>query len=422
MSTIRYATVFAGLFILWPVLAILGGQGYSPLLVLMAIGGLAFIRMPQWTVPGLWWLAVAWAATASLWAPGAGGTSFASGSLTGGDFSLDMTPVRLALTALAVNCVLLALRSVTAEQGPKAGRLILGAGFVHLALIALMPLIYPLVIGMLYTGADIEREGLQNALRAINALTLVLPMLLAWSWHTPPHLMRRLGGVGCLVLATLSALAMGNQAAILALVLGLGCMGVVWLMPRSGFQILFSVAAAYVLTAPFLLGRLAGALEARDILLPGSFQSRAWSWEVVASRVQEEPLFGHGLEATRNWTETYTAYPEWMAQITAAGWNQAAWSAYRVIPGHPHNMALEIWAETGLIGASLTVLALAATGFTSPKPERLPAVTRYGLAGLFGAVLVYFSFAYSIWNEAFWASVIIAATAMVIVGRTVKVR
>ncbi len=415
----RYAPVFAGLFLLWPVLAILGGQGYSPLLALMAIGGLAFLRWPQWTAPGLWWLVVAWAVTSSAWALSRPPAELVTGTLVDGDFSIDSTAMRLVLTGLGVNIVLLALRSVKQAHGPRSARLILLAGFAHLALVALLPLLYPVITAMVYeTPAEIEREGLQNALRAINALVLVLPLLLAWAWHSPPTLSRRLAALGCIALAAISAVAMGDQAALLALAAALIAIGIVWLFPRSGYRLLFSLSAMYLLAAPFLLGRVAGLAERFGIALPGSFQSRAWSWQLVAERIELQPLLGYGLEATGNWRDTYADHPRWLETIVARGGDEAAWSIYRVVPGHPHNMALEIWAETGMVGAGLVAIALLATGFTAPRPARLPLVTRYALAGLFGAVVVYFSLAYSVWNEAFWASVMIAAVACVIVGRT----
>ncbi|MEM7766715.1 MAG: O-antigen ligase family protein [Pseudomonadota bacterium] len=418
MASIRFAPVFAGLFVLWPLLAVLGGQGYSPLLALMAIGGLAFLRWPQWTAPGIWWLAAAWAVTASAWALADQPAGLVSGGLGSGDFAIDSTAMRIILTAVCINVVLLSLRSVKDAHGPRSAQLILLAGFAHLALVALLPLLYPVVTALVYTPDETEREGLQNALRAINALALVLPMLLAWAWHTPPHLTRRFGAVGCMAIVVVSALAMGNQAAILAVAAALGAMALVWLMPRSAYRFLFSVTAMYALAAPFLLGRVATLAANAGVTLPGSFQSRAWSWQVTAERIEVQPLLGYGLEATSNWRETYSSRPEWLEKIVSEGGNEAAWSIYRIVPGHPHNMALEIWAETGLVGAGIVALALTVTGFTAPRPARLPLVTRYALAGLFGATLVFFSLAYSVWNEAFWASVIIAAVATVIVGRT----
>ncbi|MEM0985732.1 MAG: O-antigen ligase family protein [Pseudomonadota bacterium] len=421
MTAVKFAPVFAGLFVLWPLLAVLGAQGYSPLLALMAIGGLSFLRRPQWTAPGLWWLAVAWAATSSAWAiDNIAGGGVVTGGFGSGDFSIDATALRIALTALCMNLLLLSLRSVMDVHGPNAARVILGTGFVHLALVALTPLLFPIITSLIYTPEEAASDGLQNALRAINAFTLIMPLLLAWAWHTPPHISRRIGVVGCVIITMLSAVAMGNQAALLAVAAGLGAIGLVRLFPRSGYSILFTVAAAMVLAAPFVLGRVAGLAASAGITLPGSFQSRAWSWQVVSEKIQLQPLLGYGLEASGDWRETYSDYPDWLAKIVAEGGDEAAWSVYRVVPGHPHNMALELWAETGMIGAGIVALALLVTGFTAPRPARLPPVTRYALAGVFGATLVYFNLAYSLWNEAFWSSVMIAAVASVIVGRTFK--
>lgn len=83
-------------------------------------------------------------------------------------------------------------------------------------------------------------------------------------------------------------------------------------------------------------------------------------------------------------------------------------------------MALQIWAETGMIGAVLAALAAVALGFHLPRPEALRPEIRYAAAGLTGAAAVIFSFAYSLWNEGFWASLALAAAAIILWHRTLR--
>ncbi len=91
------------------------------------------------------------------------------------------------------------------------------------------------------------------------------------------------------------------------------------------------------------------------------------------------------------------------------------------MPGHPHNMALQIWAETGLIGAVLVGFALVLLGFRLPQPDQMREDVRYAIAGVTGVALSLFSFAYNMWNEAFWSTVVLAAVAIILLAKRQRV-
>ena len=80
-------------------------------------------------------------------------------------------------------------------------------------------------------------------------------------------------------------------------------------------------------------------------------------------------------------------------------------------------MPLELWVETGLVGAVLAVAAVLAIGWRLPRPDQMTHRLRLGLAGLIGASISMFNFSYSAWNEAFWASLVLAAISLVIINR-----
>lgn len=126
---------------------------------------------------------------------------------------------------------------------------------------------------------------------------------------------------------------------------------------------------------------------------------------------------GHGLEASQTWRESYAAYPEWLADATARYGDTYAWEIYPVIPLHPHNMPLQIWVETGMIGALLAALSLFFLGWRLRPPAEWPPISKYAAAGLVGACIAVCSFAYSMWNEAFWASIALASALILLRAR-----
>ena len=186
---------------------------------------------------------------------------------------------------------------------------------------------------------------------------------------------------------------------------------VMWALPRTGLRWLFTGVAAYIALAPVLIGGLLHLLTRMGVTLPGSFQSRAWSWDVVIGRIREAPVKGHGIDATKSWQETYAAHPDWLAQLPDF------WAYYPVVPGHPHNMALQIWAETGLIGAGLAALTVLLIGWRLPAGDRLRPDVRLAIAGVLAAAVSLFSFSYSVWNEAFWATLALSVAGLVLLSR-----
>ena len=134
----------------------------------------------------------------------------------------------------------------------------------------------------------------------------------------------------------------------------------------------------------------------------------------------ERPILGHGIEAASTWRETYASHPEWLAEIVSRGEPEYAWSVYPVVPTHPHNMALQIWVETGLVGALLAAATVIAIGWSLPRPRALSPSFRLGIAGLAGATLSLFSFSYSVWNEAFWAAIVLAVISLIVISRGMR--
>jgi O-antigen ligase len=408
----NYGPVLAAAFVLWPVIAVLGGQGFAPLLGLTGLAAL-FVARPN-LPPAIFALAgfafIAWAALSEIWTPG--GSALISGSLLDGNFSVEARSVSAALLTLTAALTIAA--TLRAAPSPKSFTIVTWMLGVQAALVIASSVLAGPLLSAVY-GEDIYQlnKSMQNVDRAANVLALGLSLLL-------PLLVGqgKLGGAALAAALVLGAaatyLAAGNHSAFFA-IFGMGAaITLVSLLPRNGFRWLFGILAGYIAAAPILFTGLIRALDPFAASLPDSFRSRLWSWEAVIGRLPEAPFTGHGLNATRQWQETFATRPDWLAQLPAH------WKDYPIVPGHPHNMALQIWAETGLIGALLVALSLVALAFHLPRPQDLRPEVRFAAAGLAGAATVIFSFTYSLWSEGFWSALALLAAAIVLWNRTLQ--
>ncbi len=414
MRGMSYAPFLAAAFLLWPFTCIAGTQGNVLLLALAAIPAM-FVARPG-NRPATYLMAgvafLVWAIASEYWSPVSRG--IVSGSLWGGDFAIRSAGLRIGLTLMFATLLIAGTLRIAPGRAQISSRLMLGAVSVHGLLVLLGPHLGAAVMPFFYGDDPLEySSGFQNLDRGANAFALVLPILVAY--------LGARSGIAWKGLALLIALAsaasfalLGASAAMFGALLMLAAFLIVRLFPNYGLRGLFTAAAAYIALAPFLIGSLLHLLERSGRTLPGSFQSRAWSWEVVIGKIQEAPLTGHGIEASKSWRETYAAYPEWMAQLPDF------WAYYPVVPGHPHNMALQIWAETGGVGALLTALAVLLIGWRLPIGGRLRADIRYAIGGMLAATFCLFSFSYSAWNEAFWSTLALAVAALVLLSRRVR--
>lgn len=407
-----FGPFLAAAFVLWPVMAVLGGQGFAPLVGLTGLAALAVSRprLPPAPFALIGFSFIAWAALSELWAPGH--PELFSGSLLDGNFSVEARSVSAVL--LALMAALTIGGTLRSSPAPRASGVVAAMLGIQAVLVIGSTAMSGPVLSAVY-GEDARRlqEGAQNLGRGANTLALALPLLL-------PMLVLRLKFVGAALAALLAigAVAMfvisGYDSALVAMIGMSAAIMFVAVLPRSGFRWLFGGLAGYIAAAPVLFALLIRALDGVAPHLPASFRSRLWSWEIVIGRMSDAPFLGHGLNATRTWKETFATRPDWLAQLPDY------WKDYPVVPGHPHNMALQIWAETGMIGAVLAALSLVALAFHLPRPAELRPEIRFAVAGLAGAAASIFSFAYSLWNEGFWASLALAAAAIILWHRTLR--
>tara|TARA_R110002126_G_scaffold70412_4_gene177228 strand:- start:1431 stop:2642 length:1212 start_codon:yes stop_codon:yes gene_type:complete len=208
-------------------------------------------------------------------------------------------------------------------------------------------------------------------------------------------------GVVVMLLAAIGAFSFGTEVNAVAFLFGsvAALLTVFW--PRAMTAGVFGSVAGGVLVVPVVLPGLIGALPAglRDSL-PLSWLWRLEIWTYVSELIKERPLFGYGLDASRPLN----------GEMELAGYQ------IEKLPMHPHNASLQIWLETGLIGAALLTCALV---FLGGRIASAPGLTREQAVATVWVLVTYVTlvlFSYGVWQEWHQAAAALAVIAVLFLG------
>lgn len=198
--------------------------------------------------------------------------------------------------------------------------------------------------------------------------------------------------------ACLGLMFLSSGAALLALVVGLAGFAVVWFLGRSGALALGAVAAVLVLAAPQIAtvgysGEKIGTITA---WIPASARHRLDMWAFAVEKIEEKPLWGWGMDASR-------AIPQDDRRLAPN---------MEIMPLHPHNAFLQVRLELGVPGAIIAA-ALVYLLFAG-----LAVVDRFGAAAIAGAGGAYLSVAavsYGVWQN-WWIAFAWSLPAMMVLA------
>jgi len=163
--------------------------------------------------------------------------------------------------------------------------------------------------------------------------------------------------------------------------------------PRLGIISAFLVAISTLLFAP-IIGVLASLVdEATLSSIPLSWEHRVRMWAFVWERIQESWLIGNGFDVSRTLQDTFLSRDG--RDIT-------------IVSLHPHNIGLQLWLETGLIGVLL------ATGFLMAliKPVLVFCETKpraAAMSGLIVATALNGALTIGIWQYWWWGLIALSA-------------
>lgn len=303
--------------------------------------------------------------------------------------------------AVRVSVLVLALLylAALAQRLPESGRALVRrafcAGFAITAVLVAVELAFrtPILAALGgVPGGDYWRLN-----RGVSALTVLIWPLAAllWQWNArwlawvlPPALL-------ALVVPSASA------ASILALSAGIAAAALSALGRPAARAVMAVAVLASLFGSPFIgpLAHKAGL--ARADFLAQSAQYRLHIWNVVSERIAMRPLFGWGFDASPDLpTEGVQPFEE----------------GAKIIPSHPHNGALQIMVETGLVG---TLLALAILVLLCRRIDVLAPAQRTAATAMLVAVLAIAGTAYGLW-QSHWLAMIGAAVAVFIATQPMR--
>ncbi|HEY0833131.1 MAG TPA: O-antigen ligase family protein, partial [Azospirillum sp.] len=235
--------------------------------------------------------------------------------------------------------------------------------------------------------------------------TAVLFALLVWPAALALHRAGlRTAALALPALYAAASLSQSSRSAMVGVAVGLLAYALarasaVWF--RRALAALLVVAFAGVLPIALFLDRGAGLADASWLFT--SARHRVEIWSLAANRALESPAVGQGIDSSR-------------ALKIAGEFRRFAVEDATLLPLHPHNAYLQVWLETGAVGAAL---ALALALLTLAGTRRLPADEQPYALALFAAGLALVSTTYGIW-QAWWMSGLLVSGLMLRLAARVR--
>lgn len=219
-------------------------------------------------------------------------------------------------------------------------------GFTLAALCIVVDIVASFGISKLLLGSD-WAPNTENLSRSVAALVAISWPLLGVLAIGRSNLSVSQGTmVAGLALCALIFASLQLQGLISLLAFGIG--GLTLLLvhwkPQLGLSLVGAVFVSYLIMAPtFHMLPLATALAEMPIQTPLAWEYRLQIWHSTALQIFEHPGIGLGFDGSQSLSEI---------TLVMRGLERPA------IPGHPHNLFLQIWLELGIVGVALMATLL----------------------------------------------------------------
>ena len=192
--------------------------------------------------------------------------------------------------------------------------------------------------------------------------------------------------IGMLIigLAIVAAFSFETEVNAVGLMAGGVAGAIAWMAPRLMISLVFGLLGGAFIVLPFLQPALIDILpiELRE-RLPFSWEWRLEIWRLGGEYMQERLLFGWGMDASR----------------PIDGSMELRGFTVDLMPLHPHSTPLQIWMETGMIGAMLAATALILVGGRIASAARLSRLQAACIAWIVAIYALSVGFSYGAWQE-----------------------
>ncbi len=357
-------------FLVLPFVAVFASAQMTALLIL--IGGLMLLTNP---VSGLGPLSrqhillpvlglLVWGVLSGFWV--IEGVEFASriGKLAG-------------LTVLGVLAIIHAQECADRDKRMMAQSLGIGCAIL-LLLYGFERMTDSLLLGLFTDKSPAELFAALNRPGSILVM-LVWPTLAILAWLGRPTL-----ALWLIPVTLASVFGSAGMIAFVALFCGILVAASGAILPRFTTWLLAILIPVGLLLSPVFVKNteiqesLAGVLEDSG----KSIRHRLIIWDFTGSKIAEAPLLGHGLASSRHLpgsTQSALDYVQeqgitWTRKIDRSGLSRSS-----VLSLHPHNGALQIWVELGILGIVLISTFCVLAAFACNRGDRWQRSARFGL-------------------------------------------
>lgn len=376
-----FGWVLCFVFTLTPLLGWLSPMGFTPLAVLGGLLSLRALKVPESDRPAALAILVlaCWALASTTWSPF---QPTGLGNATG--FKL-----------LAQGLFYWALFRSAASASDEARTLALRILAWGMAAFGLIVFVEALTGAGIYKflrdaiGDPIRPDlAIRNVAQGGFVLAVLAPAAAVAGWRVGAGLWPAVAialGIGG------ASFGLDADAPIIAMVASLLVGWAVCRWPVATPRIMAGVTAVLMMGAPWivLVARQLGLMQSLESAVSLSWQMRLGYWRHASERILADPLRGWGVDASRTFGPDITL--------------------------HPHNGALQVWLELGLIGAvAASVFWVVAIARQSSPRGGL------GQAAAVGTAVAYLTFAavsFGVWQDWWLALGAVAATACLAVQR-----
>ncbi|MBP9233826.1 MAG: acyltransferase family protein [Hyphomonadaceae bacterium] len=387
------AAVLCFVFAAWPLIAFVGGAAFSPLTGIAALAT-SWASLPRFRFQ-FYMIALAaflvLAAASVAWSP----RPFVLFDFS--SMSLRSEPLRWGLLMMAGGALIAAALQIGDRALERIVRVATIALLIQFLVVIGISIFEKPLIEFFYPGRP-GHDGVQNITRnALNMIVTAPFLVLALTENKGRCFSILITAVALIAMVGVSILR-DLEVGYLAMAASAVCYALFRFFGRSGFRILGASIALLVVAAPVVFQFVSAGANA--LTATNSLQYRQAIWHRVVEFIWEKPLLGSGVGALRMSREEISS---------------GVFAGQLHIPNHPHNMLLQLWAETGAIGAALVAAIVVLVAWRLPRPDELgPATPRIAaIVGGFCASWVSFD----LWNEAWWAVFCLLAVLTVIYFR-----